>query len=81
MKKALSLIFPQNLIKEPVIHEMTKKFGSEQAELLKAYFTESDEDVLAESADVIYSLVLLLASRKLNFEDVLNILSARNVPK
>ncbi len=26
MKEALSLTFPQNLIKEPVIHRMTKKF-------------------------------------------------------
>lgn len=26
MKKALSLIFPQRLIKEPVIHQMSKKF-------------------------------------------------------
>jgi ATP phosphoribosyltransferase len=71
--------YSEKLLSSP--NEMTKKFGSEQAELLKAYFTESDEDVLAESADVIYSLMLLLASRKLNFEDVLNILSARNVPK
>ncbi len=27
MKQALDLIFPQNLIKEPVIYEMTKKFN------------------------------------------------------
>jgi ABC-type methionine transport system ATPase subunit len=27
MKLALDLIFPQNLIKEPVIFDMTKKFG------------------------------------------------------
>jgi ABC-type methionine transport system ATPase subunit len=26
MKQALDLIFPQNLIKEPVIHKMAKKF-------------------------------------------------------
>lgn len=26
MKQALSLIFPPNLIKEPVIHKMAKKF-------------------------------------------------------
>ena len=27
MKQALDLIFPQELIKEPVIHEMSKKFA------------------------------------------------------
>lgn len=27
MKQALDLIFPQSLIKKPVIHEMTKKFN------------------------------------------------------
>lgn len=27
MKRALSLIFPQNLIKEPVIHQMSKKYN------------------------------------------------------
>ena len=27
MKQALDLIFPQTLIKEPVIHEMSKKFN------------------------------------------------------
>ena len=27
MKQALDLIFPQNLIKEPIIHTMSQKFG------------------------------------------------------
>jgi ABC-type methionine transport system ATPase subunit len=47
MKKALSLIFPQNLIKEPVIHEMTKKFDV-VFNLRRAKVTENVGEIVLE---------------------------------
>ncbi len=47
MKRALSLIFPQNLIKEPVIHEMTKKFDV-VFNLRRAKVTEKVGEIVLE---------------------------------
>lgn len=47
MRKALSLIFPQTLIKEPVIHEMSKKFDV-VFNLRRAKITENIGEIVLE---------------------------------
>jgi ABC-type methionine transport system ATPase subunit len=47
MKQALSLIFPPNLIKEPVIHQMTKKFDV-VFNLRRAKITEKVGEIVLE---------------------------------
>jgi len=47
MKQALSLIFPQKLIKEPVIHQMSKKFDV-VFNLRRAKINESVGEIVLE---------------------------------
>ena len=47
MKEALSLTFPQNLIKEPVIHRMSKKFDV-VFNLRRAKITEKTGEIVLE---------------------------------
>jgi L-aspartate semialdehyde sulfurtransferase ferredoxin len=47
MKQALDLIFPQNLIKEPVIHEMAKEFDI-IFNLRRAKVTEKSGEMILE---------------------------------
>jgi L-aspartate semialdehyde sulfurtransferase ferredoxin len=47
MKQALSLIFPQNLIKEPVIHRMCKKYDV-VFNLRRAKITEKVGEIVLE---------------------------------
>ena len=47
MKQALSLIFPRNLIKEPVIYRMTKKFDV-VFNLRRAKVTEKVGEIVLE---------------------------------
>jgi ABC-type methionine transport system ATPase subunit len=72
MKKALSLIFPQNLIKEPVIHEMTKKFDV-VFNLRRAKVTENVGEIVLElegSDDAISKAVAWLKGRGLKVDPV-----------
>ncbi len=43
--------------------EITKKVGEEAIEVIIASYKESDERLASESADLIYHLLVLLASR------------------
>jgi ABC-type methionine transport system ATPase subunit len=47
MKQALNLIFPTNLIKEPVIHQMSKKFDV-VFNLRRAKITEKVGEIVLE---------------------------------
>lgn len=72
MKRALSLIFPQNLIKEPVIHEMTKKFEV-VFNLRRAKVTEKVGEIVLELEgrdDVLTKAVEWLKSRGLKVDPV-----------
>ncbi len=72
MKKALSLIFPQNLIKEPVIHEMTKKFDV-VFNLRRAKITENIGEIVLEldgQDDVVSKAVAWLKARGLKVDSV-----------
>lgn len=72
MRKALSLIFPQDLIKEPVIHEMTKKFDV-VFNLRRAKITENVGEIVLEleGADVtVAKAVEWLKSRGLRVDPV-----------
>ena len=54
-----------------------KKFGEEAVETVIAGVGESDEKLCAEAADLLYHLVVLLESRNVPLEAVLNELDRR----
>ena len=54
-----------------------KKFGEEAVETVIAALSESDEKLCAESADLLYHLLVLLESRNLTLEAVLRELDRR----
>ena len=51
-------------------NEVLKKIGEEAVEIIIAAKGEGDERVLYESADLIYHLLVLLAARDLNWQQV-----------
>ena len=50
--------------------EILKKVGEEATEVVVAGALESDERLLYESADLIYHMLVMLASRDLSWDDV-----------
>jgi len=54
-----------------------RKFGEEAVEAIIAGTGESDQALIAESADTIYHLMVLLAARDLSFHDVCTELKTR----
>lgn len=50
--------------------EVLKKVGEEAMEVMLAGKGQSDERVVEESADLIYHLLVLLASRDLTLDDI-----------
>lgn len=58
--------------------EIVKKVGEEAVEVILAAKGQGDERVVAETADLIYHLLVLLISRGLTWEDVLAELSRRH---
>lgn len=72
MKQALDLIFPSNLIKEPVIHEMSKKFDV-VFNLRRAKITEKIGEIVLElegSQDALDKAVAWLKGRGLKVDSV-----------
>lgn len=55
-----------------------KKFGEEAVELVIATQADNREAILNEAADVIYHLLVLLASRDARLDDVLDVLARRS---
>jgi len=58
-------------------NKIIKKLGEENAELIKAILVEEDKDVAAETADLLYHLIVALEFRGVKFEDVLAVLTER----
>ena len=56
-----------------------KKFGEEAVEAVIAAVKGDREELIAESADVLYHLLVVLKSRDVALRDVLNQLEARTV--
>ncbi|MHB1539921.1 MAG: bifunctional phosphoribosyl-AMP cyclohydrolase/phosphoribosyl-ATP diphosphatase HisIE [Steroidobacteraceae bacterium] len=63
------------------VTRMAQKVGEEGIEVALAAAVESADKLLAESADLLYHLALLLASRGLSLEDVSAELRARHAAK
>ena len=54
-----------------------KKLGEESSELIIASMKGNKEEIKNEAADLIYHLLVLLISKKIDFKDVLSILEDR----
>ena len=54
-----------------------KKLGEEAAETIIAALVQTDDDLTSEAADLIYHLLVLLESRMVEFDDVLQKLEQR----
>jgi phosphoribosyl-AMP cyclohydrolase / phosphoribosyl-ATP pyrophosphohydrolase len=57
---------------------LAQKVGEEGLEVALAAVAESDEQLLSESADLLFHLMVLLHSRNLQLEDVVKVLAARH---
>ncbi|HTC54433.1 MAG TPA: bifunctional phosphoribosyl-AMP cyclohydrolase/phosphoribosyl-ATP diphosphatase HisIE [Steroidobacteraceae bacterium] len=57
---------------------LAQKVGEEGVEVALAAVAENDEQLLAESADLLFHLMVLLRSRNLQLEDVVTVLAGRH---
>jgi phosphoribosyl-ATP pyrophosphohydrolase/phosphoribosyl-AMP cyclohydrolase len=57
---------------------MAQKVGEEGVEVALAALAESDAQLLAESADLLFHLMVLLRGRNLQLEDVVKVLAGRH---
>jgi phosphoribosyl-ATP pyrophosphohydrolase/phosphoribosyl-AMP cyclohydrolase len=57
---------------------MAQKIGEEGVEVALAAVGDDDQPLLSESADLLFHLMVLLHSRKLQLEDVAQVLAARH---
>lgn len=60
--------------------EIAKKVGEEGVEVVAAALAQSDERVVSEVADLVYHVLVLLASRGLEWDAVLRELEKRRRP-
>ncbi len=60
--------------------EMMKKVGEEAIEVIVAAQSQTDERLVSESADLVYHLLVLLASRDVKWSDVETELERRHQP-
>jgi len=70
-----SVSYTAKLLKEPEL--LAKKIGEETTELIIDFLKKNKEGVVHESADLIYHLLVLWVSTKVNPEDIWNELSSR----
>lgn len=61
---------------EQGVEKIAKKFGEESFEVVIAAMT--DEDLVEESADLLYHLLVLLAAKGVSLEDVEALLAKRH---
>lgn len=54
-----------------------KKFGEETTELIIASISQKDGEVISETADVLYHLLVLLRSRNISLQQVMDELQSR----
>lgn len=57
--------------------EIVKKVGEEAVEVILAAKGQGDERLVAETADLVYHLLVLLVARGLSWDDVLRELASR----
>ena len=57
--------------------KIANKLGEEAFETVSAFLSEGKVELLEESADLIFHLLILLEYSNLNIEDVLNVLKKR----
>ena len=57
--------------------KIAQKFGEESTELIVDYLSGSKKRTIEEAADVIYHLLVLLNSKKINLKDINQELSKR----
>ena len=55
-----------------------RKFDEESIELIISCSKENKENIKKETADVLYHLLVLLVSKKVDFEEVLDVLEMRS---
>ena len=67
-----------NKLFEEGIKKIGKKIGEEASEVIIASLAEKKEDLIYESADLIYHLLVLLANEEIKFEKVIKELEKRN---
>jgi phosphoribosyl-ATP pyrophosphohydrolase/phosphoribosyl-AMP cyclohydrolase len=60
---------------------MAQKVGEEGVEVALAAVTESDDKLIAECADLLFHLMVVLRSRSLQLEDVVAELAARHAQR
>ena len=60
------------------IKKISKKLGEEASEVIIASLAEKRSDLVYESADLIYHLLVLLANEEINFNEVITELSKRH---
>ena len=68
--------YTAKLFSEGIVR-IAQKVGEEGVETALAAVTQNDEELLNESADLIYMLIVLLAARDLKPEQVFSILEER----
>jgi phosphoribosyl-ATP pyrophosphohydrolase len=61
--------------------KILKKVGEEAMEVILAAKGQGDQRVIEETSDLIYHLFVLLASRNITLEDILNELDKRHKPQ
>jgi len=62
------------------LDKILKKFGEEAAETIIAAKNEDKQQLVAETADLLYHLLVLLVEREVNLDDVRNELAQRRKP-
>ena len=63
---------------ESGLNRIAQKVGEEGVETVVAALAQSDEDLINESADLIFHLMVLLEQKELNFKDVIARLKERH---
>lgn len=59
-------------------NKIIKKLGEENAEFIKAFLTQTKEDMACEAADYIYHLLVALHYKGVGLQDVLKVLEERH---
>ena len=57
--------------------KIANKLGEEAVETVTAYLSQKDSEIVEESADLIFHLLVLLKSSNISFDDVLKVLEKR----
>lgn len=57
--------------------KIANKLGEEAVETISAFLTNDKNEVMEESADLLFHLLILLEFRGLNIQDVINVLKKR----